>query len=630
MNQYLNEIYKQTADEGYFDYARCERPDGTFYGTGGRCVLGTKVGARVDESSGRKGGGGGVSKEDGDNIAAIAKKGLAAGLTKADIMKIQDDVRAETGRKQIKQGDLDIFLKYTNARLGGGEEKTASPTPKPKAEAAPKPKAEPKAKPAAKTPEQKAEEKYLAKEEKVNKIAARMEELKRQVEAKGEKTYFNTPGFNAVNKQLKEEFGVSIAQLTSMQVKLREEIPERLKEERKQERIRKAKAELAAATPAQRKKLIEEYLAKKQNKYDMTDERDIKYVKQNLDDMKKFMKSSEELNTLQNQVAYQGMRLLHMRMLAATKEKRAGEIAAAKAREEEAKKAVSSAPKYNATPGSAKPVAAAKDLGPKVKEYLETKERRDKLKAEMDRLEKLPFEERKKTNYTKVENDYLEANGAMIRLERSRDFMELKNIYEAQNFNSKPELVAKRSDLESRSDLLKQPDGRNIVAYRGVTTLEFADQFKGLGSEGATHFAGEGIYGNGSYAASGPPIKKSSLSEGTAQGTARSYAGSNSPGGSKRSERITAFGFRSDANVQDFSRHGNDYDKNFKDFAAWGQQVRKDAEAKYGVPFDDVGKAAAAMGVHAYRVPMDEEDYWVVLNRGAVVAALNPELEIDE
>jgi len=43
---YLDEVFKQTADEGYFDFSRCQRADGSHYGTGGTCRKGDKVGAR--------------------------------------------------------------------------------------------------------------------------------------------------------------------------------------------------------------------------------------------------------------------------------------------------------------------------------------------------------------------------------------------------------------------------------------------------------------------------------------------------------------------------------------------------------------------------------------------------------
>jgi hypothetical protein len=53
------------------------------------------------------------------------------------------------------------------------------------------------------------------------------------------------------------------------------------------------------------------------------------------------------------------------------------------------------------------------------------------------------------------------------------------------------------------------------------------------------------------------------------------------------------------------------------------------AEEKTGRHYNDVGEAAAALGIHAYHVPQTDtqgEDYWVILNRGAVIAAVNSEV----
>jgi hypothetical protein len=43
---YLEEVFRQTADGGYFDFARCQRADGSFYGTSGKCRQGNEVGAK--------------------------------------------------------------------------------------------------------------------------------------------------------------------------------------------------------------------------------------------------------------------------------------------------------------------------------------------------------------------------------------------------------------------------------------------------------------------------------------------------------------------------------------------------------------------------------------------------------
>jgi hypothetical protein len=43
---YLDDVYNQTADGSYFDFTRCQRPNGTYYGTSGKCRKGAEVGAK--------------------------------------------------------------------------------------------------------------------------------------------------------------------------------------------------------------------------------------------------------------------------------------------------------------------------------------------------------------------------------------------------------------------------------------------------------------------------------------------------------------------------------------------------------------------------------------------------------
>jgi hypothetical protein len=76
---------------------------------------------------------------------------------------------------------------------------------------------------------------------------------------------------------------------------------------------------------------------------------------------------------------------------------------------------------------------------------------------------------------------------------------------------------------------------------------------------------------------------------------------------------------RADANIIEF--------RDTREYREWSQNVLGDARSKTGYKFTDVGLAAAALGIHAYRFPVESGvDYWVVLNRGAVVAAINPEM----
>jgi len=603
---YLEEVYRQTADGGYFDFARCQRADGSFYGTGGTCRIGDKVGAREADPSKKAG------KVKLGGVKVGTDKALMA-LTTSQLKQLREDPRLYDYQK--------VKIDAVIAKKGGEAAPSAKPSAKPAPSAKPEPK--PAAKKEAQTPEQKAEEKWLKQEAKFKVIEAEQKRIKAEIEATGLKVYATGPGADEMRRRLKEAGLPSITQSNAMAMKLREGMPERLKAERREEKIRQVKEELANTPKEQRKALIDAALKKNEAKYQLTNEAHLKQVESNLEMMKSFMLSDPTLNNLENRTAYAGLRALHMKMLAATREQRAGEIAAAKARTEEMLKAVQEGPKRNSTPGSTAPVKSAADLGPKVAEYLEKKQKRDELKKQLDELEKLPWEERKAKGYQKIDDEHSLLNGEMIRLERSRDFMQLGDIYKAQGFNDKPVLVATRADLESRDDILKQPGtNKPIIMYRGVTTPEFTDQFKGLGKDGDTHYPGEGIYGNGTYAAATAPGARSSLAEQIPQGTARSYAGS----GGKVDQRVTAFAFRNDANVKDFGE--GSMDERFNRFSDWRLEVLKGARDKYGVEFNDVGHAAAALGYHAYRVPMSDqgEDYFVILNRGALITALDPQL----
>ena len=195
----------------------------------------------------------------------------------------------------------------------------------------------------------------------------------------------------------------------------------------------------------------------------------------------------------------------------------------------------------------------------------------------------------------------------------------LTDIYQQQGFNKKPELVGTAGELRGRKDLLTNPDGTNVIMYRGVTTQEFSDQFKGLGENGGQHFPGKGIHGNGSYAAAAAG-HNTKATEGTAKLTARAYTGARENSASK----VTAFGLRKDANVVTFS--GADYFERTKQYDKWYDRVIAQANKKTGYRFKDIGEAAAAIGIHAYQVPQQSEDFFVVLNRGAVVAAMDSQL----
>ena len=271
---------------------------------------------------------------------------------------------------------------------------------------------------------------------------------------------------------------------------------------------------------------------------------------------------------------------------------------------------VAQSPKYKSTPGSSKPL-------PKVTKEGLLKDLNKELELKKKELERAhPMD----VHSLKVTISGLERD---ISYTKRGDFSSvmpssLSRIYEKQGYNSKPEVVAKRSDLESRSDITRNPDGRPIIAYRGVSSEEFSTQFKGGGSNGEVHFPGQGIYGNGSYAASSP-LKGDTKHDKWAQETAVNYSGDEKE---KAYLKVTAFAFRSDARIVQFEENG-------KTFPEWERETLAKAEKAIGQPFYDVGAAAASLGIHAYRIPQMGQDYWVVLNRGAIIVANDPELPLE-
>ena len=223
-------------------------------------------------------------------------------------------------------------------------------------------------------------------------------------------------------------------------------------------------------------------------------------------------------------------------------------------------------------------------------------------------------------------------------------------------YNKKPTRVKNIDELKKRTDVVKAADGENLIIYRGVTDEKFANQFKGVGKKVSDHYAGEGIYGNGTYAAArnihGP---KSIVNKANndALAIAKEYAGEDPEFNIKLSKgqinkRVTAFALRKDANVKTWKAgssvkttrksqfhagpDGNWYTENF---LTWRKETIAKAEKLTGLKYDSVGEAATALGIAAYQIPlplteMDEVtgvitrrtmDYWVILNRSAIIVS---------
>jgi hypothetical protein len=99
----------------HFDFTRCQRPDGSYYGTGGQCRKGGQVGDKEKEASSGGKSSGRVSDKD-------AKK-LSASLTKqiGDAAKAGDQKKVDMLMKT--KGDIDATIK---ARGGGSQTKEAA------------------------------------------------------------------------------------------------------------------------------------------------------------------------------------------------------------------------------------------------------------------------------------------------------------------------------------------------------------------------------------------------------------------------------------------------------------------------------------------------------------------------
>ena len=223
-------------------------------------------------------------------------------------------------------------------------------------------------------------------------------------------------------------------------------------------------------------------------------------------------------------------------------------------------------------------------------------------------------------------------------------------------YNKKPTRVKNIDELKKRTDVVKAADGENLIIYRGVTDEKFANQFKGVGKKVSDHYAGEGIYGNGTYAAArniNGPKSIVNKANNDALAIAKEYAGEDPEFNIKLSKgqinkRVTAFALRKDANVKTWKagssvkttrksqfHAGPDGDWYTENFLTWRKETIAKAEKLTGLKYDSVGEACTALGIDAYQIPlplteMDEVtgvitrrtmDYWVILNRSAIIVS---------
>ena len=229
----------------------------------------------------------------------------------------------------------------------------------------------------------------------------------------------------------------------------------------------------------------------------------------------------------------------------------------------------------------------------------------------------------------------------------------LEYLYWRQGFNKKPIRVKNVKALKDRKDLVKGADGENLVVYRGVNNDDWSDSFKGIGKRADDYYVGEGIYGNGSYGASrNIHGTKSMITQGNknAYEIAETYTAryGQTVTEAEKKKRITAFGIKKDANLKTWSKGSStkklnpkephafpDSDWYEKEFVKWQKEIKKEAEKLTGLKYETSGEAAVALGIDGYQVPLpllDEiketgelihfnADYWVILNRSAIVVS---------
>jgi hypothetical protein len=525
MSTYLQEVFSQTADDGYFDFARCMRDDGTIYASPtDTCRKGKKIDG--DEVPAKK-----TSSERKMQLTAKIKA-----MSAADLQKIADDPRLSDRQKRKLQRLIKAKKTETPTTSAAKIARPVDSKVAAKVDKAMKKKNEDPF-----TPEQKAAQDAL---------------LKKQLESQPTQK-------KKVGRTVQEEVD---------------------------------RAVLRGEVKLDRKKAEEQY------GWVPTSIEGIAQMKQSYKTMQSLMKDPTW------QTPANRARMINMRLLIYAREKELRQRNTPGRDPKTYEVALKESPKYDKTPGSTKPIPKPKEADVAA------------LERERVRLSKAFDKEKDPEKQLKLSNQLLDVGSQLYAAKEGKTPVNpsLAKIYELQGYNAKPELVATANDLRRRTDIKTNSDGSPRILYRGVTTEEFADQFKGAGKDGDVHYAGRGIFGNGTYAAA-PAQSNPGGTQGAPIKTARAYTGA----AENASIKVTAFALRKDANVVEFK---GDESERFKAFDQWYDSVIPRAEKETGYKYKDIGEAAAALGIHAYTVPQRGEDYIVVLNRGAVIAAMDSQV----
>ncbi len=107
------------------DFARCQRPDGSFYGTSGQCRKGAPAGAKEKEAASAKGGGGGGTKQlRKDMIAARdAEKTAKETRQKADRRVVDAKADVSSAKSDLARKDLTSMERAKATTMKGQAER---------------------------------------------------------------------------------------------------------------------------------------------------------------------------------------------------------------------------------------------------------------------------------------------------------------------------------------------------------------------------------------------------------------------------------------------------------------------------------------------------------------------------
>ncbi len=218
-------------------------------------------------------------------------------------------------------------------------------------------------------------------------------------------------------------------------------------------------------------------------------------------------------------------------------------------------------------------------------------------------------------------------------------------LFWKQGFNKRPDRVKNVQALKDRKDLVKGADGENLLVYRGVSNNKWSDEFKGIGKTGDYYYQGNGIYGNGTYAASrNIHGTKAMVKQGNKNAYVVAENYTNTTNAADKKKRITAFGIKKDANLKTWKEgvstkgltHPHAFPESdwyYDTFNKWKEETIAEATKLTGYKVNTVGEACTILGIDGYQVPLplvDEVgdklvhwnlDYWVILNRSAIVVS---------